>query len=137
MKLAYCTQCSDFVAPYRDSGPQARWRWCVCDHMAVRWANSSRGHLEVTAMHGRDHVRIIGLSNLFLLKAVSGLPVGDDPDEDWRVFHALVAEETPDHYLFSERRRECWAVVFRVGDTGDVKFIDYTDVPHHLRAASR
>lgn len=129
MKIAYCVRCGDFVTPRRDWETNRAWRWCACDQMGVRWRDGNRGLLQVTSVYGPPRVRVLGLNNGFLLPAVDGLigGSGEDPDEDWRVFHDLVAEQTPAGYLFSERHRECWAVLIRIGETSDVEFVSHTE----------
>lgn len=121
-KAALCVSCSDILAPYRDWQTDRRWRWCQCDGMAVRWRDGTRGLIEVTSLGGPEHVRVIGLSNMFLQEAVARQTPGG---AWWRQLHENCAEVTEPHYLFSKENRNCWALVVRVGESGDVDFVDY------------
>ena len=128
MKVALRTHCMDFVTPLRAWDTDRSWRWCQCDHMGVRWRDGALGLLEVTALHGPDHVRVLGMANTFLDQAIVGNVglYGTDPGEEWRLLHDTVCEEIPDSYLFHETRRHCWAAIIAVGDTGDVTFVNYS-----------
>jgi hypothetical protein len=141
MKAAVCVRCVDLVAPIAAWKTNRSWRWCQCDQTGVRWLDGRLGLLEVTAHGGPNDVRILGLNNAFLQPAVAGIRsfmTGDDEDEEWRILHDLVCEKTPSNYLFSESRRECWAIVFAVGETGDVTFVDWmtarASTTHAVRA---
>lgn len=121
-KAAYCTHCSDIFSPCRDWTANRAWRWCQCDHAAVRWLDGARGQLEVTAVHGPEYVRVLGLNNAFL-EAAAG-PLGATlTAEEWRVLHARCAEVVQPYYLFHESNRACWALVVAVGESGDVTFV--------------
>jgi hypothetical protein len=122
-KAALCTHCYDIIGPFRDWETNRAWRWCQCDHMGVRWLDGDKGLLEVTAMHGQAHVRVIGLNNAFLTWAVER-PLADA--EGWRALHdASCAQAAGTGYLFGADRRACWALVVRVGESGDITFVDY------------
>lgn len=123
-KAAICVGCSDIVSPYPE--PASGWRWCCCRHVAVRWRDPHRGLLDVTALHGPTTVRVLGLNNAFLAAAVQGRPWGEPEavHEEWRLLHDQTCEDVEPHYLFSERKRQCWAVVIRPGETGDVRYVE-------------
>jgi hypothetical protein len=129
-KAALCVHCTDIVAPYRDWETNRLWRWCQCRHMAVRWADGARGLIEVTATHGPDYVRVLGISNLFLGMAVNNLDSngGGRSDEQWRTLHDFAAGQVGPNYLFHKDRRNCWALVVRPGESGDITFVPYADV---------
>lgn len=126
-KAAICITCADIVSPYRDWG-NGRWRWCQCDEMGVRWRDGARGMLEVTALHGPDHLRVLGINNAFLALAVTanpGSPAGTRIGEQWRALHKFTCEQVEPHYLFHATNRDCWALVVRVGESSDVFFMGY------------
>jgi hypothetical protein len=138
-KAALCTHCSDIVAPYRDWRINRAWRWCECDHMGVRWVDGARGLFEVTAMHGEEHVRVIGINNGFLENAVRM----DLTEPEWRELHTASTEAIASNYLFHKDKRACWALIVRVGESGDVAFAPYAvakgwvveDAGHAVRPA--
>lgn len=125
-KAAICIHCWDIVTPHRDWEANRAWRWCSCQHAAARWRDGSQGLLEVSALHGPDFVRVLGLNNSFLM-ASSELP---KPMSDawWQEFHAASTAHVPQSYLFHKDRRDCWAVLIRIGESGDVFWIDHTRV---------
>lgn len=122
-KAAVCTSCMDIVAPRRDWRKDRSWRWCECEHTGVRWRHGERGLLEVTSRDGIEGVRVLGLNNLFLVPA-AGNGVNWQ-DAQWRTVHEVTCEDAGEHYLFGAGRRNCWALVIAVGQTGDVTFISY------------
>lgn len=124
-KAALCVACSDIVSPLRDWQGDRSWRWCQCGHAGVRWRDGDRGLLEVTSLYGPASVRVLGLSNSFLIMAVADPP---SDAEAWRDLHATCAAEVDPHYLFHASRRACWALVIRPGETGDVTFVPYADL---------
>ena len=125
-KAALCVDCFDIVSPRRAWQVDRSWRWCECENTAVRWRDGAKGLIEVTSLHGPDGVRVLGLSNLFLERAVQ------DPQsrgglmaQDWRELHDACAKHIEPHYLFHADNRACWALVVRVGESGDVTFVPY------------
>ncbi len=121
-KAAICTVCMEIFSPWPDWETNRKWRWCHCQHTGVRWRDGQQGLLEVTSLHGKTGVRVLGLNNSFLLQAIA------DPPEDglgWRQLHRTTALTTPDHYLFYAGRRSCWALVVRPGESGDITFIEF------------
>jgi hypothetical protein len=124
-KAALCVHCSDIVSPHRYWQADRLWRWCECDSVGVRWRDGERGLLEVTALHGPEGVRVIGINNQFLVAAVqTGSTMTAD---EWRVLHDASTEMVDPHYLFHKERRACWALVVRVGESGDVTFVPFPD----------
>lgn len=113
MKLLYCTRCGDI------RGLLERWTRCECGLCAARWVDPNTGKAEVLTAD-RDFPRIIGLNNRFLLGA-SKAPA----EKTWEgKFHQELhasAVEAPG-YIFDKNNRNCWACVFRVGETGDVSW---------------
>jgi hypothetical protein len=124
-KAIYCTHCDDILSPYRDWRTNRAWRWCQCDHAATRWRDGAQGLIEVTAVHGPDFVRVLGISNMFLGIAVQEPEGGGTRTvEQWRKLHELCATSVDPYYLFHEDNRNCWALVVRVGESGDVIWVD-------------
>lgn len=128
-KAALCAQCFDIVSPLSAWRTNRDWRWCQCDQMAVRWREGNRGLIEVTAFNGPDHVRVLGLNNMFLEYAVLSVPKHDDGFSfaDWRQLHEESVSKIEPSYLFHEGKRACWALVVRPGESGDVFFVDYAE----------
>jgi hypothetical protein len=127
-KVAMCLECADIVSPYGAWQADRRWRWCQCDEMGVRWRDGGRGLIEVTALHGPDYLRVLGFNNMFLELAMTKNPATSDGSrtaEQWRGLHDLACDRVEPRYLFHKDRRGCWALVVRVGESGDVSFIDY------------
>jgi hypothetical protein len=77
--------------------------------------------LEVTSFHGPEGVVVIGLHNQFILGASEELD-----DAGWRRLHERVT--TAPGYLFDATKRDCWAVLTRVGQSNDVFFVPYGEV---------
>lgn len=135
-KAVICLRCADLVAPYspyRDG----RWRWCECDTTGVRWRDATAGLLEVTSRTGPDHLRVLGVNNLFLRAAVTANPWSADGSrtfEQWRTLHQLACTQVGTNYLFHKDKRDCWALIVRVGETGDVFYMDYADAKADAKA---
>jgi len=133
-KAALCITCSDIVSPYRDDGglvvgaEPGSWRWCQCTETGVRWRDGARGLVEVTSLHGPAQVRVIGINNMFLGLAVTSPPDGSSrTGEQWRALHQFACERVEPNYLFHADNRACWALVVRVGESGDVFFMPYAE----------
>lgn len=124
MKAAFCCNCGDIIAPFRNWRTIRDWRWCQCGHTGLRWTNGDRGLLEVTSFDGRTGLRVIGLNNSFLAGAAVNPPQDGD---QWRDLHAESVAAVSEHYLFHQSRRACWAVLIRPGETGDVTFTEYEE----------
>lgn len=134
-KAAICVHCMDIVSPHGDWRTDRSWRWCECDHMAVRWRDGTQGLLEVTAVHGPDFVRVLGINNSFLIGAIeSGKTF---TPEEWRLFHADSTQLVAPHYLFHKDKRDCWALLVAVGESGDVTFVPHAEVLAWLAAQTR
>lgn len=126
-KAVLCIACSDIVSPLRAWQTDRSWRWCQCDHTAVRWRDGTRGLLEVTSLHGASGLRVIGFDNAFLVEAVAFGRGGRTSAADWRDLHARTCRDVPPGYLFHADNRDCWALVVAVGESGDVTFIEYPE----------
>lgn len=131
-KAALCTTCYDILSPYRDWETNRAWRWCQCDHIGVRWLDGARGLIEVTSLHGPDYVRVIGIHNGFLAAAIKHQRL---LFEDWRRLHEESTEAVSSDYLFHRDKRNCWALVVRVGESGDVTYVDWPTAKYPPRPA--
>ncbi|HEV8653136.1 MAG TPA: hypothetical protein VG276_28020 [Actinomycetes bacterium] len=121
-KAAICAACWDIVSPRRAWETDRSWRWCECDHIGVRWRDGALGLLEVASLHGADGVRVLGLNNMFLEE---GMRTRDADPQGWRAWHEATCEQVEPHYLFHKDKRNCWALLVRPGESGDVFLMDY------------
>ncbi len=117
-----CIGCSDIVSPFR-AWQKGTWRWCQCYQAGVRWRDGDKGLLEVTHQSGPSMVRVIGMNNDYLLRAVRGLQT----PEEWRLLHTQQGQHVDPYYLFHKYRRNCWSVIIRPGETADVFHIPYEE----------
>lgn len=122
-KAIMCTTCGQIVGPRPRT--QEVWTWCSdpCVHSAVRWRDGAKGLLEVTSMHGPEGVVVIGLHNAFIAQLGAATALSD---EQWRTTHRMVTDAPG--YLFDKSKRDCWAVLTRVGQSNDVFFMPYQEV---------
>lgn len=113
MKALFHTACGAIRSPAANGA----WTYCECTRAAIRWTDPSGGIAQAWCAlpDERDAVRIIGFNNMMLTTT----PL-DVSDEKWRRRHELNGILAEERYLFSKEHRDCWAVLFRVGDTGDV-----------------
>lgn len=132
MKAALCITCSDIVTPFRDWQTNRTWRWCQCDHVGVRWRDGEKGLLEVASLHGPEYVRVLGFNNAFLAAGVQGFRMA----EDWRDLHEAAAKAVDPHYLFHADRRNCWALIVAIGESGDVSLIPFAKAKFGAEAAA-
>lgn len=124
-KAAMCLTCGQIIGPRPRQADWSIWTWCAkpCMHSAVRWRDGQAGVLEVTSLHGKEDVVVVGLHNgMFgaLSKSTFENPLSD---AEWRAAHALCTNAPG--YLFDKSRRECWAALVRVGESNDVWFVEY------------
>jgi hypothetical protein len=121
LKAAFCVNCTDIIAPYRAWRKNPGWRWCVCEHVGVRWRDGEKGLLEVASQDGPEGLRVLGFSNTFLSLGTQH----SGTFEEWRQLHEWSCQELDPHYLFHASKRACWALIIRPGETSDVFLIDY------------
>jgi hypothetical protein len=86
------------------------WRECECGNTGARWLDPDRGTVAVAA-RDRRYVRILGLNNQLLIRAITLGQMW----EDYRKWHEL-ATDAPG-YVFDTSKAGCWAVVCAVGST--------------------
>lgn len=118
MKLLYCEDCGDIIAPYRQAD---RPRWCLCGRHAVWWVDPARGVLRLFDSEPdnliergdrlypkrRPHAWVIGLHNEFLQ-----MPFGHDAESI-----KTIIDGTPDSYIF--KRWGSLVIRIRPGESGD------------------
>lgn len=102
--------CGSIHSPRRDGS----WTFCDCGQSAIRWSDPDAGRAEVWSADPIS-ARIIGMNNVVLTCDSTGLG-----DGGWRDMHRVSCQVVGTDYLFSSTRRDCWAVLFTPGDTGDV-----------------
>lgn len=118
-KALLCVECFDIQSPRRDG----TWRYCECGKSATRWRDGPRGLIEVSSRYSASRVRVIGLNNGFITKAiVQGQHLNP---EMWRELHQHEADTVPPGYLFHADKRACWALIVRVGESGDIFYVDW------------
>lgn len=108
MKALACGSCADIQAL------QWEWRTCKCGNTSARWVDPYAGTAEFRAKD-RSKAFLLGLNNHLLEPALRG-ELG--MFEDFRLVHER-ATDAPG-YVFDKSRASCWAVIVRVGQTGDV-----------------
>jgi hypothetical protein len=96
-----------------------RWEVCQCGNTGAKWEDPEAGKLLVACRARRDQVFGLGLNNQLLLRAVTAQ---GQVWEDYRDWHDI-ATDAPG-YVFDKAKAGCWAVVFRIGSTGDTRFVE-------------
>ncbi len=121
MKLLYCQDCGDIVAPFREA---RKIRNCVCGRHAVWWEDPLGGVLRAHDRQGREgwpgkeaRAWVLGVTNTFLefpwtMKA-------EDVDQ--------VIDAHGPTYLFRQRRN-C-IIRIRPGETGDTRWDSLPTAP--------
>ncbi len=117
MKALVCGKCFDI----RALDPDGAWTVCHCGNTEARWLDPQAGTVRVRAKN-RSVARILGVNNRFFLQAVKGLDL-DIREDEWAAWRKLHDEATDAKgYIFDKAFRSCWACIFQVGETGDVKW---------------
>lgn len=114
MKLLFCEDCGDIIAPWREAN---RPRDCRCGRHAVWWVNPSTGVLRVCDRQGRPNgwpnrarAYVLGITNALLYMH------GNMTAE--KVGQAIDAHE--DFYLFKQWRS--LIIRIRPGESGDTRW---------------
>jgi hypothetical protein len=114
MKLLYCQQCGDIIAPYRQVN---KVRYCNCRRHAVWWENPAMGILRVCDTDGTPNgwpiqasAYVLGLHNDFL----------QWPGRLDALAYTEILDQTPDNYLFKQQNSVI--IRFRPGETGDTSW---------------
>lgn len=120
MKVIFCEDCGDIIAPYeRARSP----RLCVCKSHAVWWEDPARGIIRVAFVGGhpaiyeelkgrppgRPRVWILGITNALLYHKGVGTPSADVVQE--------LIEAHDDSYIF--KRTRSLIIRVRPGQSGD------------------
>lgn len=93
MKVLYCTDCGDILAPYREDGIP---RKCRCGRHAIWWRDGGRGLASAWDRDGVfDAAWILGITNAFL-----GHRAVEMSAEDVQA----IIDAHPDTYMFKTRR---------------------------------
>lgn len=116
MKLLLCGSCNDI----RGLDPTGAATFCRCGNIEARWEDPHRGTVRVKAHKDRDSVRFIGLNNSFI-RLVYDAPRHDH--QHHKESHNLACDMAQG-YLFHKEKRNCWAVVTRVGESNDIRWED-------------
>lgn len=115
MKALACGLCTDIRALAPTDGV---WTSCRCGNVAAAWEDGSAGTARFRA-RDRAAAFVIGFNNHFLVPSLGGKVT---THELRRKLHDA-ATSAPNH-VFDKERAGCWAVVFRVGETNDVRWDD-------------
>lgn len=109
MKALVCGRCGDIQALMDE------WRSCKCGNVEAHWTD---GRLGLAEFRCRDYgtAFLLGLNNRVLGPALNGELGGN---EEWRRAHEA-ATDAPG-YIFDRSKKDCWAVIVRMGATADVK----------------
>lgn len=111
MKLLYCQDCGDIIAPFRQKNKP---RYCACTRHALWWEDPQKGIVRVYDKYGDDGQPIeakawlIGMTNLWLQYPSETLTKED---------YEAIIDAHDDYYLF--KRQRSVAIRFRPGMTGD------------------
>jgi hypothetical protein len=102
MKLLYCEECGDIVAPSRKAYEP---RWCSCGRHAVWWINPLTGVLRLHDRLGRYHEYGEGLAQVdypraFVIGLHNGLFRDDDAPVTTKAHVTQEIENTPENYIF-------------------------------------
>lgn len=124
MKLLFCGYCTDI----RSLDPSGAWTTCRCGNTEARWLDPNAGTVKVRARH-REHARIIGVNNSFLIKGYKGftheeMVAAGGQWEAWRKLHDQ-ATDAPG-YIFDKSKRACWACIVQVNETNDITWEEET-----------
>jgi len=112
MKALICAKCMDIRAL-----PQGtEWITCRCENAKARWSDPNAGRMVVNAKD-KQYVRVLGINNTFLLEALASPNLNND---SWRHLHDVATNAKG--YVFDKEFRNCWACVFKVGETSDVSW---------------
>lgn len=115
MKALACGLCADIRALHPANG---KWTSCRCGNVEATWEDGAQGRAVFRALE-REAAFCIGFNNQFLGPSLEGLVT---THELRRKLHDA-ATSAPNH-VFDKERAGCWAVVFRVGETNDVRWDD-------------
>lgn len=113
MKLLYCQECDDIIAPWPKANEP---RDCRCGRHAVWWIDPAKGILRVCDRHGREgwpraaRAYVLGITNL-LLQMDGGMTAE-------KVEQAIDLHD--EYYLF--KRWRSLIIRIRPGESGDTRW---------------
>lgn len=118
MRALCCMACSTVTTPPHTG----EWRFCDCLTAAMRWTDPSLDEAEVWTSYPQ-YTWVLDLDNMMLTL---------QPDQvkhaghgcraaGWRQVHDAAVDVSPLGSLF--RQYGCWAVLFKPGETDDVKLV--------------
>lgn len=93
------------------------WTPCQCGNVRAKWLDERAGTMVADAAD-REKVRFLGMDNRMLIPRMSG--IGGDAWEVHRTLHEI--STTAPGYVFDKSRAGCWAVIARIGSTGDTRW---------------
>jgi hypothetical protein len=118
MKAILCSGCLDI----RALEPTGKPTTCRCGNITAWWVSPAAGTVKVSAID-RSKAFILGMNNTFLTGAIEGFStehikaVGGK----WAAMRKLHDQATnAPGYVFGPEFCNCWACIFKVGETGDV-----------------
>lgn len=118
MKLLFCQDCGDIIAPRPTANVP---RDCACGRHAVWWVDPSAGILRVCDRHGfksGDHEGWPRIARAFVLGMHNAFLTWPE-DVDAKVV-SLILDSTPDSYLF--KRQNSVVIRIRPGESGDTRW---------------
>ncbi len=106
------------------------WTPCSCGNVRVRWLDPKAGTVVVAAKN-RATVRLLGLSNSYLIPAINLL----GRSLEWEEYQELHYEATEaPGYLFDKKKIGCWAAVVRIGRSNDVRWANDAEYAEAFKA---
>jgi hypothetical protein len=126
MKLLYCQDCGDIIAPYND---RLKPRFCECRRHAVWWIEPARGTLRVCdcsypgGYPARARAFVIGLTNLLLHYPSEDTPSAGEVQR--------LIDEHGDNYVFKTTRS--LVIRMRPGGSSDTA---WAPLPHENQVSA-
>jgi hypothetical protein len=114
LKALVCLECNTIRSPKVNG----EWTLCDCKRSAIKWNNPQQGKITVWST-SPTYVRVLGVMNSVLTSIAS-------TDEEWRLVQET-SVKLAEGYIFHESNRNCWAVIFKPGETSDSKWASSKD----------
>lgn len=114
MKAVICTK---QLGVHIHSPGVDKWEICQCGGTGARWEDPEAGKLIIASRDGStDRVLGLGLNNQLLIRAVTQRISWPS----YREWHEIATDASG--YIFDSSKAGCWAVVFPIGTTSDVRW---------------